>query len=773
MKRASGFGSWISALWALLSCLLGECWAENSVVPSMNKMATVPPSPWSPSQALKAQSARLMPAESPPVFPPPPIPSANQMAAMTPIVTPASMPPPTPLVHGPQQTPGSPVEFPLLNEAASPPSGQPGPTFTGELQIAHPPTPNEREWVLTTGNESAIDNVLAISLMYGGRLVSMGFFYRGSDIFYYAIMHKYSGPVFLKPKPLHVQRAHESLPNEELDLGLTQLCGQDNGQGKVTFSTYWERIPGVSFRIWFPGTKEAEMQKMILENDGYRLTSLCGYSVRNRAQYVGVWMKPVVSNTPYEAYYGLTLKECLEKDRELRSKGYVAVQFRVFNNANEVLCAAIWDYQPRRWHSIEMGDNLPQIYRNVLKLQTAAAVRTRMPRQISHFIDADQRVTYVVLWSDLHSFRYPNPPEIWANKTKIPTNFLRGTENLLKAEQLDFIVKRVEHFMRDLDIPGLSVAISRDEKLKFAAAFGYGNLRKREQVTPAHQFRVGSVSKPITAAAILLLADQGKIQLDQRVFGPGSIFGNEFQRQKPYGRYVTEITIRNLLEHSCGGWNNLKTRRSTSSRAKTWIYSNFGYQILGHIIERISGMSYEEFVKKNIWDKAGVPDVQVARSTLSEKSKREVLYYMSGNRVGFDPYSMLPPTRTGPWGGWIASPIELLRVMAHLDGFPHKPDLLSDRSLREWVKPTAASNETYGLGWSVNIMGFNGWQHDGRMPGSAAMLVRLDNGLEMAVVVNKEYSERDFFHELGYILHHIGSNCDWWQKPDVDLFQIA
>ena len=49
---------------------------------------------------------------------------------------------------------------------------------------------------MATGNESAIDNVLAISLMYGGRLASMGFFYRGADIHYYAIMHKYSGPVF-------------------------------------------------------------------------------------------------------------------------------------------------------------------------------------------------------------------------------------------------------------------------------------------------------------------------------------------------------------------------------------------------------------------------------------------------------------------------------------------------------------------------------------------------------------------------------------------------
>ena len=54
---------------------------------------------------------------------------------------------------------------------------------------------------------------------------------------------------------------------------------------------------------------------------------------------------------------------------------------------------------------------------------------------------------------------------------------------------------------------------------------------------------------------------------------------------------------------------------------KAWIYSNFGYQLLGYIIERISGLNYEQFVKKNIWEKVGVKDIQVARPTLSEKSR--------------------------------------------------------------------------------------------------------------------------------------------------------
>ena len=58
---------------------------------------------------------------------------------------------------------------------------------------------------MATGNETSIDNVLAISLVYGGRLVSMGYYYRLQQIYYYAIMHKYEGPVFLKPNPYTYQ----------------------------------------------------------------------------------------------------------------------------------------------------------------------------------------------------------------------------------------------------------------------------------------------------------------------------------------------------------------------------------------------------------------------------------------------------------------------------------------------------------------------------------------------------------------------------------------
>lgn len=133
------------------------------------------------------------------------------------------------------------------------------------LQTVHPPAPNEKEWVLTAGNESLVDNVLAISLQYGGRLVSMGYYLRGQDVNYYAIMHKYSGktrsfklgnwfmfsgPVFIKPAPMTFDELIKAVrENEARDLALTQVCGQEGKPGEITFTTYWERIPGVEFHV--------------------------------------------------------------------------------------------------------------------------------------------------------------------------------------------------------------------------------------------------------------------------------------------------------------------------------------------------------------------------------------------------------------------------------------------------------------------------------------------------------------------------------------------
>lgn len=71
-------------------------------------------------------------------------------------------------------------------------------------------------------------------------------------------------------------------------------------------------------------------------------------------------------------------------------------------------------------------------------------------------------------------------------------------------------------------------------------------------MTPNHQFRVGSVSKPITATAVLWLVDNGAFKLDDKVFGRGGILKDAFAKRLNYKKYVSDVTVRHLLEHTSG-----------------------------------------------------------------------------------------------------------------------------------------------------------------------------------------------------------------------------
>jgi hypothetical protein len=107
----------------------------------------------------------------------------------------------------------------------------------------------------------------------------------------------------------------------------------------------------------------------------------------------------------------------------------------------------------------------------------------------------------------------------------IPFQYIPGANVEFSRQLLSFFNHQIMEFMKRFDLPGLSVAIVKNENLKLAAGFGYANLKSQEQLTPTHKFRIGSISKIITATALALLVDEGVLDLDERVFGPNSIFG--------------------------------------------------------------------------------------------------------------------------------------------------------------------------------------------------------------------------------------------------------
>ena len=109
----------------------------------------------------------------------------------------------------------------------------------------------------------------------------------------------------------------------------------------------------------------------------------------------------------------------------------------------------------------------------------------------------------------------------------------------------------VERAMRSLRLTGASVALVKNEKLVYAKGFGYSDKEKKEKVEPYHLFRIGSVSKLITAIAVLKLVDEGKIGLDDFVFGEEGILNGKLYSNIS-NKNVYRIKVKHLLNHTAG-----------------------------------------------------------------------------------------------------------------------------------------------------------------------------------------------------------------------------
>jgi len=332
----------------------------------------------------------------------------------------------------------------------------------------------------------------------------------------------------------------------------------------------------------------------------------------------------------------------------------------------------------------------------------------------------------------------------------------------------------IPDFMRKYSIPGGAVAVMRDGRLIYARGFGYADVESKTPVQPDALFRIASVSKTITAAAIMKLVEEGKLTLDDRVApfianltpAPGATVDPRWE----------QITIRHLLNHT-GGWDRTKPNGGfdpidrpaiaaaavgapAPASAETLIrymkgmpldfdpgekfaYSNFGYIILGRVIERVSGMPYAEFLRTRVLQPVGANRTQQGKSRMRDALADEVKYYAPnlGVNAPLVP-SVFPgegpaPLNYGGYyleagdasGAWVSSTIDLLRFVTRVDGRASPPDILSPQLVAEMTSNgvTACPDGTcyYAGGWFVRpVQSGATWWHGGDLPGTKSMLVR-------------------------------------------------
>lgn len=359
------------------------------------------------------------------------------------------------------------------------------------------------------------------------------------------------------------------------------------------------------------------------------------------------------------------------------------------------------------------------------------------------------------------------------------------------------------------DAPGAALAVARDGRLVLAKGYGYADALTREPMSPTSRFRIASVSKPITAVATLKLVEEGRLSLDDRVVGVLDFGMSEADSLDPR---IRDITVGDLLYHS-GGWDRERSGfdppfaadriamalgerpPATASMMVEFmlrqeldfdpgsrqVYSNVGYAVLGRVIEAVTGESYGQYVRRAVFEPAGVRTAALARSFREQRAPNEVRYHddrvflsmFPGRGMVSAPYGAFAIETMDAHGGWIASAPDLLRFMTHVDLDPTVPDMLERESIESMISPhTSASTDSlfYAKGWEI-LRHDDGvvWYHRGDLPGTTALLVCAGR-TQLAFLMNGNAGSRENADRLLPMLLEAARNVNVEEWPDSDLF---
>lgn len=333
------------------------------------------------------------------------------------------------------------------------------------------------------------------------------------------------------------------------------------------------------------------------------------------------------------------------------------------------------------------------------------------------------------------------------------------TNGMSDIEELHGLDTQIQAYMKKWELKGASLAIMRNDSLIYAKGYGWADMERGDSLTPRHILRVGSISKLITATAIMQLQERGQLSLQDTVFGPEGILNDSLYTASIRDKRIYGITIEQLLRHK-GGFtcslgdpmfstrdiirdfkledapdNNtlarcVLTRRLGFNPGTSQKYSNFGYMLLSLVIERISGTDYETFIQENVLKPAGCHDLHIAGNLYEDRRKNEVRYYMQKGSDSCRTFYISDDLVERCYGGsnitalqgagaWCASPAELCRFVASIDGKDEIPDIISKESvaaMTEYFDP-----ETYSLGWN-DTKPTGEWTRTGTLAGTTAII---------------------------------------------------
>lgn len=345
------------------------------------------------------------------------------------------------------------------------------------------------------------------------------------------------------------------------------------------------------------------------------------------------------------------------------------------------------------------------------------------------------------------------------------------TNEISELSELDGLDRKIGRFMSTWQIKGASLAITRNDSLVYAKGYGWADKELGVEMQPSNILRIASVSKLITAVGIMVLQERDSLHLSDTVFGPSGILNDSFHSSLIKDKNYEKITVEHLLRHQ-GGFSrdplfssrdvknqlrldhapeakDFKTvvlRRPLRFQPGTWQkYSNFGYLLLSEIIEKVSGMTYEEFIREEVLHPAGCFDMHIAGNYYEDRRPNEVRYYThEGDGKFIEEYNGSGRTVERCYGGnnipllsgagaWCASPAEIARFVASIDGRPEIPDILSPESIGQMTE--YFDKETFSLGWN-DTNPEKGWSRTGTLAGTSALVKYFPDGECWILITN-------------------------------------
>lgn len=483
---------------------------------------------------------------------------------------------------------------------------------------------------------------------------------------------------------------------------LTSISGYDSNGAR--YAAIWKKQAGPAWAARHGlNSDQYQAEFNSLGGQGYRLTYINGYAVAGQARYAAIWEKR--GGAAMRARHGLTAQQYQAAVTEAERDGFGLTHVSAFSVGGSPRFAAIFEKNSGAWvarHGLSAAE-----YQTAFDTFGRQGWRLKM---VSGYRDGGTD-RYAALWTkqagpyysarhgipaghyqsvfDNHLYQSYEPAYLQAFNAGSGVRFNAiWTNTVFKGSDLELIERKARDYLRDTGMPGVSIAIMRNKRLVYAAGFGVADKDSGLPMSPRHRLRVASVSKPVTHVAVLKLLADTNLDSSSKVFGSNTVLGNTWST--PSGNPdIEDITIDHLIRHRAGfrrinkdgnGSDPMFDYTGTNhSGLINWalenyplgytpgttpadldgsdMYSNFGYCLLGRVIEKKTGKTYEAYVRDNFMKPAGAPDVVIGGDKEADRKSDEVVYYGGGA------YSSVKPKRFDSHGGWIARPLDLLRFM--------------------------------------------------------------------------------------------------------------